>query len=269
MKKLFVMVLIACICLAVCSKESKDSSGDDRVESSESSVKQDSTDYKVKADQLVTEDNVLISCYEYPVMESVVLYGKPVVKKEVELEKDKSDEMKAILSGLHWEDKNAPAETDYLNGEEWYDLELGFASDEMYYVSLGSGVIQRVVKGANYYISNLTDELWNYFSVVDPERAEGLELDGEGRLTEKGCEQYAKTVLKKIITKTPDFKEWLNLGDGEDASMHLKVEYRADENMAYISVYKENSSSGLSFLVNINRISIYRADKYEENVVPE
>ncbi len=39
--------------------------------------------------------------------------------------------------------------------------------------------------------------------------------------------------------------------------------------MAYISVYKENSSSGLSFLVNINRISIYRADKYEENVVPD
>ena len=303
MKKYFLLVLIVMFLVTACSKGSKDSSGDDRVESPESSVKQDNTDYKVKAERDVTDDVAFISCYEYPVKESVVLWGKPAVGKKTEPDKKKSEELKDKLSGLHWEDRNSLKKiqvemtginikdwdeqrkntdigewsdtesivTYYLNGELWYDLELSFSSDETYYVSLGSGVIQKVVNGGTYYISVLTKEIWDYFYSLDPERTEGLEFDEEGYLSDKGCEQYAKTVLTKIIAGSSDFGKWLNINDGEEFEPQIKVENGNAGNLAYIYVYKDNSSDntsgGILFRINTKKISVYTADKYEEAVL--
>lgn len=270
MKKLFVMVLIACICLAACSKKDKDSSEDDVKESIESSNEEsteskngESTDYNVKVDPEVVGDVGLASFYEYPFREADVLWGSPTVAKKEALSKEKSDEIKDIFDKLEWKDKNGN-----INECEWYELELSLSDEEKYYIDLSIGGVMRVIQN-KYHLSYIPEELCNYFAELYKGRAEGFETDENGCLTEKGCADYSMFILGKLLTRPNGLGEWLYVGTiGLTDNLVVTTKPGDDEDLYYVTINRGDESinnwdelHSVQFVVNSKRAALYRVDE--------
>ena len=271
MKKFFLMVLLVLFLATACSKGSKDSSGDDRVESPES---KESTDYKVKADRDAYDEGGKLLQYDCPCYVDFSLKGIGIEKEVIGFDDDTGTMLRDRLQEFVWGEYDESKLKE--NEKIWVDLELSFEYfEDKYYISLGNSRFIHTIPGEPTLWGAVSEEVEQILIGMMNDNSGDYETDDKGLLTENGSVQLAKKCLKSYVEK----QDLAGIRSGflpdDDPDKYDVMTQNPEEKGYQLVVIKKPGKPSACFEFNVNKkrraissAKYYTAD-YEEFDVPE
>ncbi|MBR0132368.1 MAG: hypothetical protein IJM14_04715, partial [Lachnospiraceae bacterium] len=253
MKKYFLLVFLALIIVSACSKESKNESGDDRLESingDESGESSGETDYAVRVDPDLMDESAKLFVFRASWPEGFVLAGMAGASETIEIDAKEGSELRKELDKIAWSSNDIsdrmPCFIDagllYEDSEEKYYF--SFAGKTVFYLSASNGV----------EIGKLTDELLDSIISLCPGRTKNLEFDENGLLTESACIAFTQKCVQNyldVLRNNPD--SFVHQGfslDDDPEDYAYRVSYNEDGSVNVVVEQQKNWYSYFNFTID-------------------
>ncbi len=253
MKKYFLLVLLVLIIASACSKESKNESGDDRLESingDESGESSGETDYEVRVDPDLIDESAKLFVFRASWYEDFVVTGKVEAYETIEIDAKEGIGLRKELDKIVWHSDNMldrmpcfiDAGLQYEDSEEKFYF--SFAGKTVYYLDDLNGV----------EIGKLTDELLDSIISLCPGRTKDLEFDENGLLTESACIAFTQKCVQNyldVLRKNPDsFVRQVFSPDDDPEDYAYRVSYNDDGSVNVVVEQQKNWYSYFNFTID-------------------